>query len=352
VDIHARLSVATLSLEIRRQRNGQEEQPLGLALLAAVHVLVYGNLPPFEVHVDGPAGHALERLLHHAHGLLHLGHAHQVAVEVVTVLAERHLELDPVVRPVRLHPAKVEGHAGGAQERARDSPRDGVLRGERPHADHAIHEDAVAGDEGVDLVQHLPRLREGLAHLDAEGVGKIGLDPAHPAVGDGQARPRDVLHELPQELARLDHVEEHGHGAHLHGGGTHAGEMVADPRDLAHDHANVLAPLRDLDAEELFHRGGVGEVVDEGRDVVQPVRVGDGIVVRARLAVLLEGAVEIADLHLGLDHRLAVELRKDADDPVHGRMRRTHVDVEVLAARSRPGSLSQKQLARGSLWHG
>src|SRR5712691_9135354 len=64
---------------------------------------------------------------------------------------------------------------------------------------------------------------------------------------------RHVLHELPEELAGLDHVEEDGEGAQLHGGGAHAGQVVADPRDLAHDHADVLAPLRDLDARSEEH---------------------------------------------------------------------------------------------------
>jgi hypothetical protein len=203
----------------------------------------------------------------------------------------------------------------------------------------------------VDLGQDLPRLGEGLPHLDAEAVGEIGLDAADPAVGDGQPRARDVLDQLPQELARLDHVQEHREGAQLHGGGADARQVVADPRDLAHHHPDVLAPLGDLDVEELLDGGGVGEVVDERRDVVQPVRVGDGVVVGADLAVLLEGTMEIADLHVRLDDRLTVQLREDPDDAVHGRVRRAHVDVEVLAARAGPGALSEEYLARGTFGH-
>src|SRR5438445_746603 len=97
------------------------------------------------------AGHPLESLLYHAHGLLHLRHAHQVAIEVVAVLAQGYLELDPVIGPVRLHPSQVEGDSRRAQQRPRDTPGDGLLGRERPHADHAVHEDAVARDEGVDF---------------------------------------------------------------------------------------------------------------------------------------------------------------------------------------------------------
>src|SRR3984893_18955855 len=70
------------------------------------------------------------------------------------------------------------------------------------------------------------------------------------------------------------------------------------------------------------------------------------LVVVARLAVLLEGAVEIPDLHVGLHHRLAVQLCEDADDAVHRGMRRPHVDVEVLGALPASRPLAQEQLAR------
>jgi hypothetical protein len=272
--------------------------------------------------------------------------SNQVAIEVVAVLAERDLERNAVVGPVGLGLAQVERHARRAQERPGDAPRDGVLFRERAHPDHPVHEDPVAGDEGVHFFQDLARLRERLLDLEVEPGRQIGFHPAHAPVGDGQPRPGDVLHQLPQELAGLDHVEEDGEGPQLHGPRAHAGEVVADPGDLAHDHPDVLASLGDLDAEQLLHHRAVAEVVDERGDVVEPVGVGDRVVVRARLAVLLEGPVQVADLHVGLHHRLAVKLREDAHDAVHRGMSRPDVDVEVLAALATSAPLAQEQLAR------
>ena len=216
-----------------------------------------------------------------------------------------------------------------------------------PDPDHPIHEDAVAGDEGVHLLQDLAHLRERLLDLEVEARGQVRLHPAHSPVGDGEPGPGDVLHQLPQELASLDHVEEDGEGAELHGARPHAREVVADPGDLAHDHPDVLAPLGDLDAEQLLDGRAVAEVVDEGRDVVEAVRVGDRVVVGARLAVLLEGPVEVADLHVGLHDRLAVQLREDPHDAVHRGVGRAHVDVEVLA----PLAPARRALAEEQLPH-
>jgi hypothetical protein len=196
----------------------------------------------------------------------------------------------------------------------------------------------------MDLVQHLARLLEGVPRLLREAVGQVGLDAAHAPVGDREPGPRDLLDQLPQELAGLDHVQEDREGPQLHGRGADAREMVAHPRDLAHDHADVLAPLRDVDAEQLLDGRGVAEVVDERRDVVQPVRVRDGVVVAADLAVLLEGAMEIADLDVGLADDLSVELGQDADDPVHRRMRGPDADGEVRVAAAGPRPLAEHEL--------
>ena len=40
--------------------------------------------------------------------------------------------------------------------------------------------------------------------------------------------------------------------------------MVADPRQLADDHANILAARRRFDAQQLFHRQMPGHVVRHG----------------------------------------------------------------------------------------
>ena len=228
---------------------------------------------------------------------------------------------------------------------------DGLLAAEGPHADHAVHEDAVPGEETMDLAEHLADLAEGLLHPVAEPLGQVGLDPAHAPVGDGQARPRHRLHQLPQVLAGLDHIEEDGEGPQLHGRGADAREVVADAGDLAHEGADVLAPLGDLDAQQLLDGGGVAEVVDQGRDVVEPVRVGNSVVPAPHLAVLLEGPMQVADLHVGLGQHLAVQLGHDADDPVHGRVRRAHPDGEILAPSAGAAPLAHHELADGPRGH-
>ena len=180
----------------------------------------------------------------------------------------------------------------------------------------------------------LKRLRARLG----EPLGQIALHSADAAVGNRETRPGHHLHQLPQILAGLDHVEKDGERPQLHGAGAHAREVVRDPGDLRHDDADVVAALRDRHPQQLLHGHAVAHVVDERRDVVEPVGVGHDAVVVHRLRHLLEAAVEVADLDVDVDDLLAVELGDDSDDPVHGRMRGPDVEEHLprfeLAGRS------------------
>jgi hypothetical protein len=106
--------------------------------------------------------------------------------------------------------------------------------------------------------------------------------------------------------------------------------VVAEPADLARQHAQPLAALRRLDAEQLLDRHAEREVREDRRVVVEPVGVRDRLVPRSRLALLLEAAVQVADHHVDVDDVLAVELDEELHRAVRGRMRRTHVEQLVL----------------------
>ena len=71
---------------------------------------------------------------------------------------------------------------------------------------------------------------------------------------------------------------------------------LADPLQLDHQHADVAGPLRHLDAQKLFHREDVGQVVGERRQVVHPVDDRDGLLPREVLRRLFDAGMQEADL--------------------------------------------------------
>ena len=96
--------------------------------------------------------------------------------------------------------------------------------------------------------------------------------------------------------------------------------------------------------EELLDREHEGELVDLEGEVVDPLRVRDGLPPRLLLHVLLEARVEVADDRLDALDALAVQLDDQPEDAVRGGVVRPEVDLEdvvVLAeGRGRPGARS------------
>ena len=70
--------------------------------------------------------------------------------------------------------------------------------------------------------------------------------------------------------------------------------------------------------------------VDEGRAVVETIGVGNDLPVRPLFGHLLEVAVQIADFRLRVLDGLAVEQDLHSEGAVHGRMRRAHVQDQML----------------------
>jgi hypothetical protein len=120
------------------------------------------------------------------------------------------------------------------------------------------------------------------------------------------------------------------HAPDIDAEGAEAHQVRRDARHLRGDHADRLAARRHLELREALDRDGVGHVVGERGEVVQPVRVGHELVVGHVLGDLLVAAVQVADHRVGLGHDLAVELQLEAQHAVGRRMRRAHRERHLL----------------------
>ena len=103
-------------------------------------------------------------------------------------------------------------------------------------------------------------------------------------------------------------------------------------RDSSHrDHAQHLAALGDLDAEQPLGAERERDVVARRVEIVLAVGPRDDLIVLAVLADLLEAAVQVADVRNAAHDRLAVELEHEAQHAVRRRVLRPDVDEHVLA---------------------
>jgi hypothetical protein len=173
--------------------------------------------------------------------------------------------------------------------------------------------------------------------LVAEGVHfldparrHIAGEAADPAVTGGEARAGELLEEAVEFLALGEGIHEHRPRADIYAEGAEAEEVRGDAGHLRRHDADGVDAVGHLQAGELLDGVGEGVVVRERGDVVQPVRVGDELVVGHVLGDLLVAAVQVADDGVGLGHGLAVELELDAEDAVGGRVRGPHREGHFL----------------------
>ena len=93
-------------------------------------------------------------LLHDLGRLAHLFHADDIAVVAVAVLADGDVEIHLLVALVGLRLAQVPGRAGAAHHHAREAPGPRVRELDDADVDVALLEDAVLGEQGLEVVAH------------------------------------------------------------------------------------------------------------------------------------------------------------------------------------------------------
>ena len=166
------------------------------------------------------------------------------------------------------------------------------------------HRPDPVDDPVVEVVEH------------AADAGVAGVEPIA----------RHLLVDVVDQLAQVEREEERRERPEVERRGAGAEQVVADPRQLADDHADVLAARRQLDAQQLLDRVVPGHLVHRRADVVLAVDDRDVLVEVQVLAELLEARVQVADVGRRLDDPLAVELEDQAQRRVRGGVLRPEVE--------------------------
>ena len=96
-----------------------------------------------------------DALLHDADRLAHLFHADAITVVIVAVLAHRNVEIHLGVAFVGLRLAQIPGRAGAAHHDAGKAARPGVVEPHHADIDIALLEDAVLGEQFLQIVADL-----------------------------------------------------------------------------------------------------------------------------------------------------------------------------------------------------
>ena len=111
--------------------------------------------------------------------------------------------------------------------------------------------------------------------------------------------------------------------------GRQPDEVAGNALQLSQNNANVLGTRWDFDAQQLFHRKDIGQIVVHTGQIVQAVGVGDELFVAFVFPCLLEAGVQVTEVWVDADDPLAVQFHSQAKDAVGRRMLGAHIDDQV-----------------------
>ena len=154
---------------------------------------------------------------------------------------------------------------------------------------------------------------------------------ADTGVAGRETGPGHQLHQIVNFFPLREGVEEERHRPEVHPQAADHEKVRGDAGQLAADHPDGFAAGGEFPSHEFLDRQGVGDVIGNRGEIVQPVGVGDELVVLHVLGDLFIPPVEVADLGSRLGHHLAGEFHDQAQDAMRGGMRGAHVEDQLLA---------------------
>ena len=259
----------------------------------------------------------------------HFLHPAQIAVIAIAIHADRNLEVEFVIAFIRLAAPQVPGQARSAHHDAGKAPGLDILF--RHHADVgiALLEDAVLGQQPVDIVQHARKFHRPLVNVVQQLRRQVLMHAAGPEIGGMQPRAACSLIEHHQLFALFKAPERRRQRAHVHRLRRHVQQMVQHPADFAEQHADQAGPARHDHAGQLFDGQTPGMFLVHRGHIIQPVEIGQVLQIGAAFHQLFGATVQQTDMRIAAFHNLAVQLQHKTKNSMRRRMLRPEVQVEV-----------------------
>ncbi len=227
--------------------------------------------------------------------------------------------------------AKIVLDAAAAQVWPGERVSDRAFAGNHADVPRSVDEDPIPRQQFVDLIQLRNETIEELFELRDESGGQIANLAADAGVGRGESGAGQELEKIIEFFALGEGVEKDRHGAEIQRHRAEPQEMRRDARRFAADHPNRFAAGRQFPTHQLLNREGVGDVVCERRQVIEPVRVRNELVVLHVLGDFFIAAMQVTDIRSRLGDRLAIQFEHEAQNTMRRRMRRSHVEDHFFA---------------------
>ncbi len=198
---------------------------------------------------------------------------------------------------------------------------------------HAADADFILVEQLGNFLDRNTALIQESTNLFLKACGHVAQLPADASVGSSETRTSQLLTEIVDLFALGECVEEDSHCADVHGAHTDPEHVGGNAGEFAAQHAQCLTARGKFPAHQFFHGAGIGDIVGQGRQVVQAVGVGNELIVVHVFGDLLIAPMQETDVGLSTDDGFTIQLQDQTQHAVRGRVRWSHVQSHALAVK-------------------
>jgi len=107
-------------------------------------------------------------------------------------------------------------------------------------------------------------------------------------------------------------------------------QVVEDTRDFVEHDADILRAFGNFDSEQLLDGEYVTVLIAHHRDVIEPIHIADGLVIRLGFGEFLGTAMQQADVGVGAFDDFAIHFQHQSQDSVGRGMLWSEVERVIL----------------------
>ena len=178
---------------------------------------------------DGAFRNFADGLADDVQGLPHFGHAHQVPVVGIAVLANGNFEIEIRVGGIGLRLTDIPAHTAGPQHRAGDTQRNALLAGYLADIFGSLHPDAVGGEQFFVFIYLRSYEIKEVSNIFLEAVVSFVEAAADAERVRGQTSAAILLEDFENLFPVAESVEERSDGTDIEGVGSQPKHMAGQP---------------------------------------------------------------------------------------------------------------------------
>src|SRR5690606_13847656 len=203
----------------------------------------------------------------------------------------------------------------------------------RSHVGRAVDENPVTVKKLFEFLQYRREPSHELAYFIECRLIEIPLEAADPPDVGRETGPANFFIDFINKLTLLQYIQKAGECTRIHAKDSVADNMVGDAREFHHDHAHILHPFRDFDAQQFFDRHVPSHVVDGRRAIVKTVGKRRDLVIGAVFGDFLERTMDVTDGGHPANDPFAIDLQDILEHPVRGGVRGPQIEGKQLILR-------------------